>query len=103
MNKIFEAKKDYRFIDFLILQDILSTLLVTQTRVLENFKYLVKIPSDLKDEAKINNFVKNFNQYTSVIYEREELILCDIMSSLLALRFKSNYFIIYLVNTIWLI
>ncbi|RNA00539.1 hypothetical protein BpHYR1_012275 [Brachionus plicatilis] len=86
----FDAKKSYRFIDFLILQDILSTLLVTQARVLDNFKFLVKLPSDLKDKTKLENFVKNFNQYTSVIYEREELILCDIMSSLLALRSK-NY------------
>lgn len=86
-------------------------MFAVQARALQNF-FEIKFPDDwqgnyllakiqvvifsnlnlkyFKDNDKVKVFINSYNNFIKTLVEREDLIICDILSNLLVIRYHSN-------------
>ncbi len=86
----FSSKESFFRIEFLVNQYTVEDLFEQECKAFQDFKH-VRLPTNWKDQGQINSFVENCNLYFNAIRERDDVILCEILSTLLVFKYRSKF------------
>jgi len=89
LHSTFSGKENYFRIEFLVNQYTVEDLFVQECKAFQDFKH-VKLPTNWTDKKQIDLFVDNCNLYFNAIRERDDIILCEILSTLLVFKYRSK-------------